>query len=182
MLLVLCSSSGGTSKKQSQQTVFTVCACTCPSSVVKQLHHDEAGQNTEVAGINVAACQRPSGVECKAHTAARLASDPMSVAFGSVPRLRVCTLLTQRCRGRAVQWAVNAGQRRSCRSNAIPSACGSATITATLPPMRQRQRQRASHVRCATSSGGNGSGGEDSSQYIITTPLYYVNAGAALAY
>ena len=107
----------------------------------------------------------------------------MSAAFSRLPTLHCCTGLTHRCSGRAVQWAVAASQPRDLSSSARQQAAPLTNERCHVLPASQFGIQRRRHCRAAcvsvASASGNGSGSNASDRYIITTPLYYVNAGGA---
>lgn len=108
------------------------------------------------------------------------------MAWQGLPRLHCCAGSSLRCSGRAVRWAASSVQQSALHHHADVTAasgqlhvpqCRAGTPLAAVP-LQQRRRP----LRTVCSSGGAAAGSNGSSEaegrFVITTPLYYVNAGA----
>lgn len=112
----------------------------------------------------------------------------MILAWQTLPRLQCCAGASLRCSGRAVRWAMSSAKQRrghidramhSENQPAQPCSRADAQPLSRLQPLHRRRRaHRAAFTTAAAADAGNGSS-EKSDHFVITTPLYYVNAGRA---
>jgi hypothetical protein len=111
------------------------------------------------------------------------------MALHRLPRLQCVASATLRCSSCAVRWAV--GSTRHCTQHTERSphlqlqhahpvsqinVAGAPPLSRPHPQHRRRRLPRAASSSTVAADAANGSG-EHSGRFVVTTPLYYVNAG-----
>jgi len=113
-----------------------------------------------------------------------------AMAWQGLPRLHCCAGSSLRCSGRAMRWAASSVQQSALHHHADVTAasgqlhvpqCRAGTPLAAVPLQQRRRPLRTMCSSAGTAAGSNGSS-EAEGRFVITTPLYYVNAGAFVVF